>query len=62
MAQLDERVGLISAPGDEGRMTWDVEVSFAEKSARVTYDDSKTEVLALTAATADVGLPSGLQE
>ena len=40
----------------------DVEVSFAEKSAVVTYDDSKTEVAALTAATGDMGFPSTVKE
>jgi len=40
----------------------DVEVSFAEKSAVVTYDDSKTEVAALTAATDDMGFPSTVKE
>lgn len=39
-----------------------VKVSFAEKIAVVTYDDSKTEVAALTAATAGVGFPSILKE
>jgi len=39
-----------------------VKVSFAEKSAVVTYDDSKTEVSALTAATAGMGFPSTLKE
>ncbi len=39
-----------------------VEVSFAEKSAVVTYDDSKTEVAALTAATGDMGFPSAVKE
>lgn len=40
----------------------DVEVSFAEKSALVTYDDSQTEVAALAAATAAMGFPSILKE
>lgn len=35
-----------------------VEVSFADKSAIVTYDDSKTEVAAFTNATANMGFPS----
>lgn len=39
-----------------------VDVSFAEKSAVVTYDDSKTEVVALTAATGDMGFPSTVKE
>ena len=40
----------------------DVEVSFAEKSAVVTYDDSKTEVAALTAATAGMGFPATMKD
>jgi len=39
-----------------------VEVSFADKSAVVTYDDSKTEVAALTQATTNMGFPSSLKE
>jgi len=39
-----------------------VEVSYAEKSAVVTYDDSKTEVAALTVATGDMGFPSRVKE
>ena len=39
-----------------------VEVSFKEKKATVTYDDSKTSIAALTAATANVGFPSRLIE
>lgn len=39
-----------------------VEVSFADKSAVVTYDDSKTEVAVLTLATADMGFPSTVKE
>jgi mercuric ion binding protein len=39
-----------------------VDVSFAEKIALVTYDDSKTEVVALTLATTDMGFPSSLKE
>jgi mercuric ion binding protein len=39
-----------------------VEISFSEKSALVTYDDSQTEVAALTAATAAMGFPSTLKE
>lgn len=39
-----------------------VEVSFMEKSAVVTYDDSKTEVAALTHATTNMGFPSTLKE
>ncbi len=35
-----------------------VDVSFAKKEAVVTFDDAKTNVPALTKATADVGYPS----
>ncbi len=35
-----------------------VDVSFAKKHAVVTYDDAKTNVAALTKATADAGYPS----
>jgi mercuric ion binding protein len=34
------------------------EVSLESKLATVTFDDEKTDVAALTAATADVGFPS----
>lgn len=34
------------------------DVLFEEKHARVTFDDTKTDVTALTKATADVGFPS----
>ncbi len=40
----------------------EVEVSFPEKTAVVTFDDAKTEVDALTAATGQVGYPSRLIE
>lgn len=40
----------------------DVEVSFPEKTASVTFDDSKTNVAALTDATANMGYPSRLIE
>ena len=36
----------------------DVKVSFAKKSATVIYDDSKTEIGALTSATVSMGFPS----
>lgn len=39
-----------------------VEVSFAEKTAVVSFDDSKTEVTALTVATTNIGFPSRLKE
>ena len=39
-----------------------VEVSFADKSAVVTYDDSLTELAALTQATTDMGFPSSLKD
>ena len=35
-----------------------VAVSFKDKTAVVTYDDSKTDMNALTAATANAGYPS----
>lgn len=34
------------------------EVSYRDKLARVTYDDEKTSLAALTAATAEMGFPS----
>ena len=36
----------------------DVEVSFETKTATVTFDDSKTDVSALTEATSEAGYPS----
>ncbi len=36
----------------------EVAVSYREKKATVTFDDSKTNVAALMAATANVGFPS----
>jgi mercuric ion binding protein len=33
-------------------------VSYDKREARVTYDDAKTNVAALTKATTDVGYPS----
>jgi periplasmic mercuric ion binding protein len=38
------------------------EVSYAEKTAVVTFDDARTTVAALTQATADVGFPLRLAE
>lgn len=35
-----------------------VSVSYAEKKARVTFDDAKTDATALMAATAGIGFPS----
>lgn len=35
-----------------------VDVSFRNKTAMVTFDDAKTDVAAITAATARVGFPS----
>lgn len=35
-----------------------VEVSFENRIAVVTFDDAKTDIIALTQATADVGFPS----
>ena len=37
-------------------------VSYDRREARVTYDDSKTDVAALTKATKDVGYPSFLSD
>jgi mercuric ion binding protein len=39
-----------------------VEVSYADKRAVVTFDDAKTDVAALTKATAGVGFSSALVE
>jgi mercuric ion binding protein len=39
-----------------------VDVSLAEKAAVVTFDDAKTDVAALTEATAGVGFPSRVAE
>ena len=39
-----------------------VAVSFPEKKAVVTYDDGKTSIAVLTAATTDVGFPSRVME
>jgi mercuric ion binding protein len=38
------------------------EVSYAEKTAVVTFDDARTTVAALTQTTADVGFPSRVAE
>ena len=40
----------------------DVQVSFEDKTARVVYDDSQTNVAALTDATTNAGFPSSLVE
>ena len=40
----------------------DCKVSYRQKTASVTYDDAKTDVAALTAATADLGFPSRLRQ
>ncbi len=40
----------------------DVEISYREQKAIVTFDDTETTVAALTKATADVGFPSRLIE
>lgn len=37
-------------------------VSYDRREARVTFDDSKTNVAALTEATKDVGYPSFLSD
>lgn len=39
-----------------------VEVSLAEKAAVVSFDDGKTEVAALIAATGNIGFPSTVKE
>ena len=39
-----------------------VAVSFKKKKATVTFDDSKTNVAALTTATTNVGFPSRVIE
>ena len=36
----------------------EVEVSYQEKTAVVTFDDDQTDIAALTAATTDAGFPS----
>lgn len=38
----------------------DVDVSYDDQSATVIFDDDKTDVAALTTATADIGFPSEL--
>lgn len=48
---------LVRVPGVER-----VELSYADKKAVVTFDDSKTDVAALRKATASVGFPSELTE
>ena len=40
----------------------DVQVSFEDKTAMVVYDDSHTNVAALTDATTNAGFPSSLVE
>ena len=40
----------------------DVQVSFEDKTASVVYDDSQTNVAALTDATTNAGFPSSLVE
>ena len=40
----------------------DVQVSFEDKTAKVVYDDSQTNVAALTDATTNAGFPSSLVE
>lgn len=47
------RASLQSVPGVEN-----VTVSLQQKTAVVTYDDARTDVNALTAATANAGYPS----
>lgn len=38
-----------------------VEVSFADKTAKVAYDDEKTDAQKLTAATTNAGYPSAIK-
>lgn len=47
------RSALLDVPGVER-----ADVSFAEKVAVVTFDDTETDVVTLTQATSDVGFPS----
>lgn len=47
------RSALLDVPGVER-----AEVSFSEEVAVVTFDDTKTNAMALTQATGDVGFPS----
>jgi len=47
------KASLQAVPGVKG-----VTVSFKDKTAVVTYDDTRTDVKALTAATTDAGYPS----
>ena len=47
------RGSLTAAPGVSH-----VEISFAEKTATVTFDDAKTAISALVRATTDAGYPS----
>ncbi len=47
------RKALREVPGVEK-----VDVSYAKREATVTYDDARTNVAALTKATADAGYPS----
>lgn len=78
MSHADEHIGLSSTQSGEGRKTWiaagGILGAIAASSCCilplvlfsvgivVTYDDSKTEVAALTLATADMGFPSTLKE
>jgi mercuric ion binding protein len=50
------RASLEAVPGVK-----DVVVSFADKTAVVTYDDTETTLDALTAATTNAGYPSALK-
>lgn len=47
------RASLQAVPGVKN-----VTVSLRQKTAMVTYDDAKTDVMALTTATTDAGYPS----
>ena len=50
--QMETRPALLALGVNE------VEVSYKEKTAIVTFDDNQTDVAALTAATTDAGFPS----
>jgi len=54
---LTIRLALLKVPGVSR-----AQVSYAQRNARVTYDDAKTSVPALTAATDGAGYPSFLAD
>ncbi len=51
------KVALLKVPGVSRAM-----VSYAQRNAKVTFDDAKTNVAALTKATDDAGYPSFLAD